>query len=104
MSAAADDQPEPPSERPEGEIHSLIVDRFEGDLAVVQIDGRRFADLPRWLLPSAVREGDWLRMSVVSGGEADQREIRVRVDSVATRAARAEAYTLLDRLRGRGQG
>src|SRR3989442_11782339 len=35
-----------------------IIDRHEGDLAVVEVDGRSLLDVPRWLLPHAARPDD----------------------------------------------
>ena len=37
------------------ETHRLIVDRHEGEVSVVELDGHRFADVPRWMLPRATR-------------------------------------------------
>jgi len=42
------------------ESHRLIIDRHEGDLAVVEVDGGPVLDLPRWLLPHAARPDDVL--------------------------------------------
>ena len=105
MSApAADDRSESTDKRSAREVHSLVVDRFEGDLAVVVVDGLRVVDLPRWLLPSGVREGDWVRISVFSGNETDRRELRFQVDIAATRARQEEARTLLKRLQRSPEG
>lgn len=35
-----------------------IVDRFEGDYAVVEFEGRQMKDVSLVLLPAGVREGD----------------------------------------------
>jgi len=43
------------------ESHRFIVDRHEGDLAVVEVDGGSTLDVPRWLLPHAARPDDVLR-------------------------------------------
>ena len=40
-----------------------IIDRFEGDLAVVEYEGKTYS-LPRELLPKESKEGDVLRVSV----------------------------------------
>ncbi|WP_026478796.1 DUF3006 domain-containing protein [Alkaliphilus transvaalensis] len=39
-------------------VNQGIVDRFEGDYAVVEYGDRRTFDLPKSLLPSNVKEGD----------------------------------------------
>ncbi len=77
----------------------LVVDRFEGDLVVVRDDGGRFHDLPRWLLPAGLREGDVV--AVRGEGEGAEARVELRVDREASAAARAEAAELLARL-GRG--
>lgn len=42
---------------------NIIIDRFEGDFAVIEYEGRTFA-LPRLLLPEEAKEGDVLRFAV----------------------------------------
>lgn len=61
-----------------------MVDRFEGEWAVVQVDGGSPVDLPVSILPEGTREGD---------------VVVLRLDPEAGRAARAEAAALLERLR-----
>lgn len=41
----------------------LIIDRFEGEWAVVEFEGKTF-NLPRSLLPRDAKEGSVLRISV----------------------------------------
>jgi hypothetical protein len=82
---------------PSGE-RRLVVDRFEGDLVVVGDGGGRFLDLPRWLLPAGLREGDVV--AVRGEGEGPGARVELRVDSQAAGAARAEAAEILARLRG----
>ena len=48
----------------------LIIDRFEGDWAVLEM-GRRTFNFPRSLLPEGAREGDVL-------------DIKIAVDNLAT--------------------
>lgn len=40
---------------------TMIVDRFEGDYAVVEIDGKVMTDIPRRLLPPEVKEGQVIK-------------------------------------------
>ncbi len=75
----------------------LVVDRFEGDLVVVRADGGPLLDLPRWLLPAGVREGDVI--AVRGGGEGGTARVELRVEPEEGGAARAEAAALLARLR-----
>ena len=41
----------------------LVIDRFEGDMAVIEYNGKTF-DLPRSLLPREAEEGDVLKLSI----------------------------------------
>lgn len=47
----------------------IVVDRFEGDLAVLEIDGAR-VDVPRSALPEGTREGDTLSFQRAPGDTA----------------------------------
>lgn len=83
--------------------HQLIIDRFEGDMAVVEVDGERFIELPRWLLPADAAEDDLLVLiSRAEMGGAITHE--VRIDAAGTALARAEAEKLVDRLRRKDPG
>lgn len=62
----------------------LVVDRFEGEWAVLEWEGRTFT-VPRGLLPEGVREGDCLRWTV-------------EVDRAATAARRDRVRALLEEL------
>ncbi|MEW6397937.1 MAG: DUF3006 domain-containing protein [Bacillota bacterium] len=62
----------------------LIVDRFEGEWAVLEWAGQAFS-VPRGLLPHSAREGDSLRWSM-------------EVDREATAGRRRRIRSLLDRL------
>src|SRR5206468_5828079 len=82
--------------------HRFIIDRHEGDLAVVEVDGGPVLDLPRWLLPHAARPDDVLAVSVELG--TDRAVVTIVRDVVATERARAEARRAVDRLRRRDPG
>jgi hypothetical protein len=88
---------------PGGGEHRLVIDRFEGDLAVVEVDGGPTLDLPRWLLPEGAKEGDHLTARREEAGEGAAR-IELRLDPEATRAARQEAVDTLGRLKERDPG
>jgi hypothetical protein len=85
------------------EEHRFVVDRFEGDLAVVEVDGARFLDLPRWLLPPGTREDDVVRIAVRRAPDGTV-TWTARVDAAATAAAREEAERLVERLRQKDPG
>lgn len=56
----------------------LIVDRFEGEWAVLEFEGKCF-NFPRKLLPKEAREGDVLTVALnVSPEETEQRKKRIR--------------------------
>lgn len=85
------------------EEHRLVVDRFEGNLAVVEVDGDRFLDLPRWLLPPGTREDDVVALTVRIGPDGSL-TCTARVDPAATAAAREEAERLVQRLKQKDPG
>ena len=59
---------------------TLIIDRFEGDFAVVEVDGKKMRDIPKQDIPQSAKEGDVLKL--VSGKyEVDFEETkRLRVE------------------------
>ncbi len=60
----------------------LIIDRFEGDWAIIE-DGNKTFNLPRKLLPKGAREGDVILIRVT----VDRRATAVREDRVRGLAA-----------------
>ncbi|HIV86069.1 MAG TPA: DUF3006 domain-containing protein [Candidatus Monoglobus merdigallinarum] len=53
----------------------VIIDRFEGEFAVVELnDGRHFENLPLALVPSGAKEGDVLNISIDKGATESRRE------------------------------
>lgn len=85
-----------------GQSHRWIVDRHEGDVAVVEIDGTGFCDLPRWLLPTAARPDDVLAVIVEAADESVV--ITIRRDPAATERARQDARAAVDRLKRKDPG
>lgn len=81
----------------------LIIDRFEGELAVVEVDGSHFLPIPRWLLPAAAVEDDVLSLTSRTD-EAGNLTHEIHIDPVATARARAEAEGLVSRLRKKDPG
>jgi hypothetical protein len=74
-----------------------VVDRFEGEVAVVETEDGQTWDLPRWLLPPAAAPGD----VVVAAPEVPG---LLRVDAEETLRRRERAERALARLRGRDPG
>jgi hypothetical protein len=83
--------------------HQLIIDRFEGDQTVVEVDGERFVELPRWLFPAEAREDDLLILTTRTTPDGAITH-EIRIDAAATALARAEARKLVDRLRRKDPG
>ena len=83
--------------------HRLVVDRVEGDLAVVEVDGGAVLDLPLWLLPAGTREGDVVTVAA-SGEEDGALRLTLRVDPAAGARGREAAAARLERLRARDPG
>ena len=82
------------------DTHRWVVDRHERDLAVVQVDGGGFVDVPRWLLPRDARPDDVLTVTVHA--EPERATITIVRDPAATARARDAARAAHERLRRRG--
>ncbi|MBM7855594.1 hypothetical protein JOC37_001991 [Desulfohalotomaculum tongense] len=50
----------------------LVIDRFEGDMAVIEYQGRTF-NLPSSLLPAEAKEGDVLKITLVVDKEETEK-------------------------------
>lgn len=77
-----------------------IVDRIEGDLAVVEDEAGNTFDVPLGILPDDVKEGDVLQLAREPGGTVQS----IRRDAQATQERRREMEALQDELRGRDPG
>lgn len=77
-----------------------IIDRFEGDRAVVERELHDTFAWPRAFLPPGIQEGDVLRVAASGGGPATH--LTITRDEAATAGRRAEARAALDALRRRG--
>lgn len=56
---------------------NVIIDRFEGDFAVVEIDTAQFVNLPKKLLPPKAKEGDVVSI------EINEKETKKREQGIA---------------------
>ncbi|MBS4022986.1 MAG: DUF3006 domain-containing protein [Dethiobacter sp.] len=66
-----------------------IIDRFEGDYAVVLFGDEEIkADIPKKLLPKGVREGSWLKVSF-------------ELDAEGTKKQEEKIKNLLDKLKNK---
>jgi hypothetical protein len=86
-----------------GTGHRFIVDHFEGDLVVVEMEGGPLLDLPRWMLPPGVGEGDVVVGSVTATGPGSV-TLLLAVDAEASRARRDQAAARIQALRGGDPG
>lgn len=60
----------------------VIIDRFEGKFAVVELPDRTMANIPRILLPEA-KEGDVINISIdVAATEVRKNKIKKLMDEV----------------------
>lgn len=51
----------------------VIIDRFEGDLAIVEMDGEQMASIPKVLLPEKAKEGTVISIEI-DQAETDKRK------------------------------
>lgn len=78
------------------EARRWVVDSIEDGVAAVEEDGARMRYAPAWLLPSAAREGDVLRVSRRDEGAAAS--LRIEVDGRATDEALGRSREQVGRL------
>ncbi len=84
------------------ERETWIVDRFEGDLAVIEREGEATFNLPRDLLPAGTKEGDVLRVALSGSGE--QRTWTLQRDPDETERRRQAVKRQVEDLRARDPG
>jgi hypothetical protein len=58
----------------------LVIDRFEGDMVVIEYNGKTF-DLPRSLLPREAKEGDVLKLSITVDNEETKKR-KKKIDNL----------------------
>jgi hypothetical protein len=63
----------------------LTIDRFEGDWAIIEMENRHTFNLPRFVLPPSLKEGDVIN-------------IQVGIDLVATKDRAEKSKRRLDNL------
>jgi hypothetical protein len=51
----------------------LIIDRFEGEIAIIELEKGKFVQIPRIILPSEAREGDVITVQIDQKRTADRR-------------------------------
>ncbi len=84
------------------QTHRFIVDRHEGELSIVEVDGATFLDVPRWMLPQAAHGDDVLAVTVEAS--EDRAVVTLERDAAATARAQAEAAAAVERLKRRDPG
>ena len=63
----------------------LIIDRFEGAWAIIEMENRQMFNLPRFILPPGIKEGDAIN-------------IQVAIDLVATKERAEKSQDILENL------
>lgn len=58
----------------------FIIDRFEGEIAVIEYEKGKTFSLPRRLLPPGVKEGDVVRVTVTIDAEESARRKKMIAD------------------------
>lgn len=53
----------------------IIVDRFEGRFAVVELSNQRMVNMPKDLIPRGSKEGSLIRISVINREESKNKRI-----------------------------
>lgn len=56
---------------------NFIIDRFEGDYAVVELENKEMVDIPRAILPVEAKEGDVINISIQET-ETENRKKRIQ--------------------------
>lgn len=60
-----------------GKTNQFIIDRFEGDFAVIELDTLEIVNLPKKLVPDDAKEGDVLVINI-NTEETKKRKERIR--------------------------
>ena len=61
----------------------MIIDRFEGELAILELEDGTFAEIPKTLLPDGAKQGDCIRMIIdKETTEMRQKRIRHKMDNL----------------------
>lgn len=55
----------------------VVVDRFEGEFAIVEMADKQIVNMPRVLLPKLINEGDVIDISI-DEEETDRRSERIK--------------------------
>lgn len=80
--------------QPDTKTEQAVVDRFEGEIAVLYLEGDLRMDAPRSCLPSGLREGHYLTL-VLDGEQI----VSAEIDEAGTETARHRIQEKLNRLR-----
>ena len=52
----------------------VIIDRFEGDYALVELEDKTIVDMPKILVPNGAREGDVIEIRLDRQGTEERRK------------------------------
>jgi hypothetical protein len=62
---------------PKLKMNRVVIDRFEGDFAVVELPNRNMIDVPKALLPDEAVEGDIIEIRI-DRDEAKNQEVQIK--------------------------
>lgn len=51
-----------------------VIDRFEGESAIVELEDKKFVNIPRKAIPPEAKEGDIILVTIDSQGTKEQRK------------------------------
>lgn len=55
----------------------VIIDRFEGELALLELEDREIIDIPKRLLPEGAKEGDIIKI-IIDEEETQKRKEQIQ--------------------------
>lgn len=55
----------------------FVIDRFEGEFAIVELENKEIIEIPRSIIPTEAREGDVLTISI-DENETEDRKKRIK--------------------------
>lgn len=73
------------------EQHRWVVDSIEEFVASIEVDGGKMIQLPLWILPDGVREGQVLAVHHDRPTAGATSVLRIEIDHAATTAANAKS-------------
>lgn len=70
------------------EKHSWAIDSIEEFVASIEVDGKRMAEVPQWMLPPAAKEGDIVSVNHSISDDGVTSSLEIVFDREATKRAK----------------